>query len=59
MVAAVRAYLRHQRATPARLHWVNEALSHWDEHAAAAAMPAELRPVVTLPPPFLARPRAP
>ena len=47
--AAVRAFLRHQCTTLVRLWRVNQALSHWDEHDAAAAMPAALRPVVERP----------
>jgi hypothetical protein len=47
----VRAFLRHRPGTLARLRRVNEALSRWDEIHTAAAMPAEPRPVVTLPPP--------
>src|SRR5437764_1207323 len=42
---AVCTFVRHQRARLARLGRVNEALSHWDEHAAAPASP--------LPPPSL------
>jgi hypothetical protein len=49
--ASVRAFLAHQRSTLARLQRVNEAISRWDEHDAAAAMPAELRPHVEAPPP--------
>ena len=47
--AQVRAFRAHQRATLARLRRVNEALSHWDEYEAAAAMPAVLRPIVEQP----------
>jgi hypothetical protein len=57
--AQLRAFLRHRRATLARLRRVNEALSRWDEHDAAAAMPAALRPVVTLSATSLARLLAP
>ena len=42
--AQLRAFLDHRRGTLARLRRVNEALSHWDEYEAAAAMPAALRP---------------
>jgi len=45
----IHAFLRHRRATLTRLRRVNEALSRWDEHDAAAAMPATLRPVVERP----------
>jgi hypothetical protein len=41
--AQLRAFLRHRRATLARLRRVNAALSRWEE-LAAAAMPADLRP---------------
>jgi hypothetical protein len=41
------------------LRCVNAALTPWDEIHAVAEMPAERRPVVTLPPSFLARPRTP
>jgi hypothetical protein len=37
-------FLTKRRATLARLRRVNEALSRWDEHDAAAAMPEDLRP---------------
>ena len=47
--AQLRAFRTHQRATLARLRRVNEALSHWDEYEAAAAMPTALRPVVERP----------
>jgi hypothetical protein len=47
--AHLRAFLTKRRATLARLRRVNEALSRWDEHDAAAAMPAALRPVVERP----------
>jgi hypothetical protein len=57
--AQFRAFLTKRHATLARLWRVNEALSRWDEYDAAVAMPAALRPVVTLPPPPLARPRTP
>jgi citrate lyase beta subunit len=57
--AQLRVFLRHRRATLARLRRVNEALSRWDEHDAAAAMPAALHSVVMLPPPSLARSRTP
>ena len=46
----LRAFLTKRRATLARLRRVNEPLSRWDEHDAAAAMPAELRPQVAEPP---------
>jgi hypothetical protein len=55
--AQFRAFLHHRRATLARLRRVNAALSRWDEHDAAAALPAALRPVVTPPLPSVARPR--
>ena len=42
--ATVAAYRQRMRATHARLHRVNAALTQWAEHEAAAAMPADLRP---------------
>jgi hypothetical protein len=47
--AQVRAFLRHQRATLARLRRVNAALDRWAEVEAAAAMPPESRPTVEPP----------
>jgi hypothetical protein len=49
----LRAFRRTRRSTAARLRRVNAALSRWDEYDAAAAMPADIRPIVA--PPTLSR----